>query len=490
MQPLSGICCANYGNSRGTSRVCQGIWHAACYKQSEHDKFPVYETADLDDALLDGELHGEMEDDDKRFQEARTGDDLMNCFQCDDCAFYNMQGRYPLMEHDADSLLMLCIRRANLDAFWSRERTTVERNWREMKSLIATSKTMGLHKPLPQRGPFRIADDVGMNVACVMLMKTLRDGRNSKHIQFESARKVRSAVSNLMHSLPGGTGLSTVAQGERGGQFFSASPTNSYWFRRFMSGCHKSMGDVWLPDQAVTVEEIKAGLAILEEEWSGGAVGHRKTELALTGALVVVGYAAALRGEEIPQIDVGLMRKYWEEGLNYERKRHVPLALAGRFKQTSGTFRIFIQPLADVTSSGIAIRTWIERAIRCLDSEGVKSGPMFRTVKRQGKIARATVGDLDSLFQPLWKGIQHHRHPQLIVESTKIEDVYSARRSFRQGATTEAQNRNIPDDIIQTNNRWKKHLKGRGILPSMSMIERYSDAKASVESLVRFSELM
>ena len=75
----------------GTSRVCQGIWHAACYKQSEHDKFPVYEAADLDDALLDGELHGEMEDDDKRFQEARTGDDLMNCFQCDDCAFYNMQ---------------------------------------------------------------------------------------------------------------------------------------------------------------------------------------------------------------------------------------------------------------------------------------------------------------------------------------------------------------------------------------------------------------
>ena len=91
VQPLSGICCANYGNSRGTSRVCQGIWHAACYKQSEYDKFPVYEAADLDDALLDGELHGEMEDDDKRFQEARTGDDLMNCFQCDDCAFYNMQ---------------------------------------------------------------------------------------------------------------------------------------------------------------------------------------------------------------------------------------------------------------------------------------------------------------------------------------------------------------------------------------------------------------
>ena len=454
----------------------------------DHDRFPVFEAGDLDDALLDAELHGEIEDDEKRFQEARVGDDLMCPFQCDECSFYNMNGRYP-SDREQDRLLMLCIRRANLDAFWSRERTTVDKNWREMRGLLDIADSVGLSHPLPNRGPVPIGDSQGLNVACLLLMKTLREGKNSKRIQFETARKIRSVVSNFCHTLPGGSGLSTVAHGDRGGLFFSASTTNSYWFRRFMAGCHRRMGDVWMPDQAVTVEEVLAGLQILEEEWQSGAKGLRKQEVALTGALVVVGFTAALRGEEISQIDVGLMRKYWEEGLNYQRRPHVPLALAGRFKQTNGTFRIYIHPLADKTGSGVEVWLWLERAIRCLHEAKITTGPMFRIVKKKGQIKRASVGDLDVLFHALWKRVQH-RFPQLIVETTKIEEVYSVRRSLRRGATTEAQNRTIPRDVIEMNNRWKKHLRGRGVLPSMTMVERYSDAKASVEALVKFSELL
>ena len=489
MLPLCGIVCANFGNTRGTSRTCAGIWHAKCYAQLAEDKFPVYEAGDLDDALLDNELNGELADDQHRFQVARVGDDLMCTFQCDDCSFYNLQGRYPNENKEADKLLLLCIRRATLDAFWARERTTVEKNWREIKSLVATGEAMGLEEPLPPRGPCPIVDEQGLNVACLMLMKTMNQGRNSRHIQFETARKVRSAVSNFYHTLPGGTGLSTVGHGERGGLFFSASTTNSHWYKRFMTGCHRRMGDVWIPDQATTLDEVKAGLEILEEDWQGGPKGARRTEVALTGAMVIAGFVAALRGEEIPQIDVGLMRKYWTEGLEYTRKRHVPLALAGRFKQTNGTYRIYIHPLADETASGIKIRVWFERAIRCLNDNKIVSGPMFRVSKRKGQIARASVGDLDVLFHDLWKRIQHRR-PQLFSDSIKIEEEYSVRRSLRRGATTEAQNRAIPTEVLEANNRWRKHLRGRGVLPSMSMVERYSDAKASVETLVRFSEMM
>ena len=486
---MCGIVCANFGCTRGTSKRCGGIWHAKCYRQLTEDRFPVYEPGDLDDALLDNELNSEMVDDEARFQEARIGDDLMCTFQCDDCSFFNLQGRYPNATKESDNLLLLCIRRATLDAFWARERATVEKNWREMRSLVATGEAMGLEQPLPPRGPCPTIDDQGLNVACLMLMKTLNQGRNSRHIQFESARKVRSAVSNFYHTLPGGTGLATVGQGERGGLFFSASTTNSHWYKRFMTGCHRRMGDVWIPDQATNVDEVKAGLEILEEEWQGGPKGARKIEIALTGALVIAGFVAALRGEEIPQIDVGLMRKYWQEGLDYPRKRHVPVALAGRFKQTNGTFRIYIHPLADETSSGIKVRVWFERAIRCLNDNKIISGPMFRVTKRKGQLARASVGDLDVLFHDLWKRIQHRR-PHLIPEATKIEEVYSVRRSLRRGATTEAQNRGIPTEVLEANNRWRKHLRGRGVLPTMSMVERYSDAKASVETLVRFSELM
>ena len=235
------------------------------------------QASDLDDALLDLEGHGKLDDDEHRFKEARPGDDLMVAFQCDDCCFYKLQGRYP-SSREEDKLLQLCIRRAILDSFWARERSTVEKNWREVKGLLETSATMGLDSPLPNRGPFAVGDDNGLNVACMMLMKTLRAGKNSTHIQFETARKVRSAVSNFFHTIPGGTGLATVGQGERGGLFFSASSTNSHWFRRFMTGCHRRMGDVWIPDQAVTVDEVKAALSILEEEWIGGATGQRKAQ--------------------------------------------------------------------------------------------------------------------------------------------------------------------------------------------------------------------
>ena len=431
-----------------------------------------------------------MADDEMRFQEARIGDDLMVTFQSDECSFFNLQGQFPNEQKEADKLLLLCIRRAILDAFWSRERTTVEKNWREVKGLVETGEAMGLEEPLPQRGPCPIGNEQGLNVACLMLMKTMNPGRNARRIQFETAWKVRSAVSNFYHNLPGGTGLATVGYGERGGLFFSGSPTNSHWYKRFMTGCHRRMGDVWIPDQATTLDEVKAGLSILEDEWRGGLQGVRKREVALTGALIVAGFVAGLRGEEIPQIDIGLMRKYWEEGLEYPRKKHVPLALAGRFKQTNGTFRIYIHPLADKTSSGIEVRVWFERAIRSWDAVQVTTGPLFRVnKKRKGQIARALVGDLDVLFHDLWKRIQH-RFPQLISDTTKIEEAYSVRRSLRRGATTEAQNRGIPTEVLEANNRWRKDLRGQGILPSMTMVERYTDAKASVEALVRFSETM
>ena len=55
--------------------------------------------------------------------------------------------------------------------------------------------------------------------------------------------------------------------------------------------------------------------------------------MALTGAMLVSGFAAGLRGEELPQLDIGFMRKRWSEGDNHPRQKHVPLVLLGWFKK-------------------------------------------------------------------------------------------------------------------------------------------------------------
>ncbi|KAL7574513.1 hypothetical protein ACA910_015869 [Epithemia clementina (nom. ined.)] len=137
------------------------------------------------------------------------------------------------------------------------------------------------------------------------------------------------------------------------------------------------MGDVWMPDRAILLEIVLGLLAILEEDYMGNRLGLSKLETSLTGAMLMAGYTAALRGEEIPQIDVGMMRKYWEEGRSYTHKPHVPLALVGRFKQTNGALKMYVQPLALVTSSGIPVQRWLGRAIQEYHAIGVSSGPMF-----------------------------------------------------------------------------------------------------------------
>ena len=64
-----------------------------------------------------------------RFKEGQNGDHLMGIpFFCDMYQFRNLQGRNPSELSRKDGNLMAFIRRANLDAFWSREPSTVAEN--------------------------------------------------------------------------------------------------------------------------------------------------------------------------------------------------------------------------------------------------------------------------------------------------------------------------------------------------------------------------
>ncbi len=57
---------------------------------------------------------------------ARDGDYLMTRFQCGKCHFRYVQGRNPEFGNRRDALFERCIRRATLDAFWSKEDTTAK----------------------------------------------------------------------------------------------------------------------------------------------------------------------------------------------------------------------------------------------------------------------------------------------------------------------------------------------------------------------------
>jgi hypothetical protein len=323
-----------------------------------------------------------------------------------------------------------------------------------------------------------------MGIACLTRVRSLDPGKNAAHVQFETIRKLRSHFSNFHHTRNGGVGLNIA--GEDGApRFITNSPTNSFWYRRFQLGCHKRMGDVWIPDRALTIDELQASLKILDKDWDRvkGLSGDQRLQVALQGVLFSTGFTSALRGEEIPRIEIGPMRRHWKEAVQHPRICHIPLMLQGRFKRQTGE-KMFVQPLAWETKSGIKIGAWMKRALEAYEEMGIVNGPLFR--KNVGG-ARARVADLDMLFWDVLTRVQDS-YPHIISPAVMVQEEYSVMRSLRRGATSHAQNCEIRKEVIETNNRWRKYDRARGMTPGMSMFERYSEARASLETLVLFSK--
>jgi hypothetical protein len=265
-------------------------------------------------------------------------------------------------------------------------------------------------------------------------------------------RKLRSHISNFVHTTPdGGLGSTFIAEEGKGGTV-PASSTNTDWFKRFMRGCHKRMGDIWIPDRALTMRELLCCQTLLEEDWKifeGDKEGRLK--LALTAVMMIDGFAAALRGEEIVRIDLGAIRKHWDEAMEHPDAPHVPLMLAGRFKSEIRE-KLFCQPLAPESKSGLKIRLWTFRLIEAYGELTIVDGPVFRKAGRtQGTIRRAQIGDLDPMFHAILKRVQL-LWPSVIPDSVHIEEDMSAFRSIRRGSTSQAQNVQLPKEVIEANN--------------------------------------
>jgi hypothetical protein len=210
-----------------------------------------------------------------------------------------------------------------------------------------------------------------------------------------------------------------------------------------------------------------------------------KLQVALLAAALSAGFSGGLRGEEIPRADLGLIRENWEEALNHPRAPHIPWAMVGRFKTETGE-KVFYQPLAIISKSGIENGKWVRRVIDSYAELGIVSGPMFRVKKKGGGSQRCRPADLDPDFHSVLLRVQA-RWPTILPSNVDVVEEYKIRRSLRRGSTTQAGNMAIPKEIVEANNRWRKHGNSRGMLPGMSMVERYSDAKASIQSLLRYS---
>jgi hypothetical protein len=181
-------------------------------------------------------------EDEGRFTCARDGDYLQTRFQCERCHFRNIQGRDPRQGERGDDLLLKCIRRASLDAFWSLEESTVHGSRGFIRAALQKADMIHGDAIFPALGPLPLKDVDGMGAAAIQLLKTLDPGINESLVQFSTAIGIKTALGALWEVSLQAKEETVMVRG-MAKSHTTASPVKSQWFERFLKGMHKRMGD-------------------------------------------------------------------------------------------------------------------------------------------------------------------------------------------------------------------------------------------------------
>jgi hypothetical protein len=96
-----------------------------------------------------------------------------------------------------DRSVLKLIQKANLNALWSREPSTLAGNLSQGRKMEVAGDEMGFDTKGPPTGPFPLEDSLGMKLACTLLRSSLHPGKWEKFIQFGTAQKIRSVYSNM-----------------------------------------------------------------------------------------------------------------------------------------------------------------------------------------------------------------------------------------------------------------------------------------------------
>jgi hypothetical protein len=456
----------------------------------EGDKFPVAKLREQEEGMILEDAEQELElgdkDEDNAFKAARLGDNFMCPFQCDICHFRNMKGVDPSGHSSRDKSLLIAIRRANIDAFWGRASSTVAGNFRDLKKFKSIGlEQLGLVDILPNMGPFPLKDIWGMSIAVVTLHRSLDPGRNGEHVQFSTARRLRSVYSNLwgssIHSMTKGVMAKDTSK-----TYVTKCPTYCLWFERFVKGMHSRMGDDSRPDAAISVELMISIMNRVNVDFIEASDDASKLFISRAGLMFMSAFLGSLRGEEVPR----LLRKYFislnKESMTRTVSPHVVLPLFGKFKGEQGVPSCYIRRVVLVTKSGLNMERWVRRSMTLEASSNTK----YLFANSKGTKEKA--GKYEDYFHAKLEIIQKEEDG-LVPRSVKVRDIYGIGRGFRRGsvtAATNAPNTECSDADIVRNNRWRKEERAGTKLASLDMLHHYTDTLHSVNADLKFSRCL
>ena len=419
------------------------------------------------------------------FLEARNGDHAMVPFECDQCIFLKLKNRAPLPSSQQDRLLLIMIRRANLDTFWARQRRTVRENTSRIKLILRASETLGLAGPFQHPGPCPSHDHCAYELAMTMLIHSRRPGKYSKtHTQYETIRMLRSAYSSHVRTTQSwNTGqLSWV---DKKGQYvrLTDDKCGSLWFSRFMIGLKIRMGHIFKPNMALSHSLLLKMIQKAESNITEDFKSEESSIWVVFVTYVVITYVLSLRGTEGQMLELGGLKKHWEGN----RKGYFIVVLWGKIKGEE-EYREHLIPCVNVTKSGINVKYTVERMIELKDHQRVATGPAISdsegaliSTKELDRMMHELLVDIyavdRSLFPPSMET------PEMIVES------YKCFRTFRRTSDTRALEEKVDQTDIDIVNKWE-HMGLMKRKTSQPMRQHYAQFELLVKPFIRYTYAM
>jgi len=415
----------------------------------------------------------------------RDGEHLLLPIECEQCIFVKLRGHLPDFHAPQDRLLLACIRRMNLDACWSRETQTVTQNARRAKKQIEMCKLVGLDGPFVQIGDLPDYDYCGYEVAISILLYSRKPGRHDKnYTQYDTIRHFRSTYSNYVRASPQAN-FQTLSMGDFNGNYSRLVPDEcgSLFFKRFMEGLKKRMGQDWRPNIGLSTSLIVKLLQKAETEVENADTPQDAHLWIVFISYVTISYVISLRGPEGLLLDLHGLIKHRRESGDY-----VVIALLGRVKGESNDLSHII-PCATSTLSRIYVKGNLDRLIREKQNLGFSQGPAISD--NRGNILSTSVLNecLHQLLFDIYEE-QNDSFPANVTSKDIIRERYQCFRSFRKASDTRALEMKVAKNDVEIVNRWRTVEEARGRRPNRPMRHHYAQFDLLLDPFIRYTSMM
>jgi len=422
--------------------------------------------------------------DHKEYDVARPGDGLLVPFQCDGCVFRRLRQVVPDMGSHSDRLLLMYIRRANLDAFWSRAPKTVSNELGNATRNIRNISFLKLAGPYNDPGPAPPTDTCGYQAAVSLLVDSQQPGRyHDTHKQWESVRKLRSTISNFERTSFGCARVALVADDNGSTTRFQGGGTSSYWFNRFTQGIGNRMGSDIRKNAAVSTEVYVKFLSRVEDKIRGSKTEKEMGRWVIGGAYFCFSYVCSLRGEEGFLLDIQLLKKHrsLSNGL-------VWLPLIGKVKGDRAV-RTYLLRSVPVTSSGIDVKKWRDKLLRLHEFENRTHGPAICDDDGYLMSHRTMNEMLWTVMEELYSE-DPDQFPKVITCLEDIPSHLQVYRFMRKTSDSRALEKGISTTDINLVNRWSSEMRAKGRKPSEHLCISYSQQDLLDNVYKRYSTAM